>query len=234
VNNDIIISSDSTSIHGADISAAKIYTDSTIGGRFLESNGWEVARGKLPRLFNETVVMPDYLIPKFEDATIELDEYDTTYSGTQKKPDVTVTIDGATFNSGTEYTVSYVNNKDVGTGSVTVTGINDFKNKTKTKNFTITPKPLTITAHDTTISYGSAVPIYRLSYAGFADGENRSTSDLYDTRVTCAYTNVSDTGTYPNYSERIISRQLYNNVRTGCVESDASGGRDGRHSYSCK
>ena len=62
-----------------------------------------------------------------------------TYAGDEKKP--TVTIDG--LKEGTDFTVSYEDNIDVGTAKVIITGIGDYAGSSVTKEFTIdkaTPK----------------------------------------------------------------------------------------------
>jgi hypothetical protein len=46
---------------GADISAAAIRADGTIGGRFTSENGWTTENGKLPGLLGKTVELPEYL-----------------------------------------------------------------------------------------------------------------------------------------------------------------------------
>ena len=53
-------------------------------------------------------------------ATVALAETSYTYDGTEKKPAVTVTVDGTTV-SATEYDVVYSDNVNAGTGKVTVT-----------------------------------------------------------------------------------------------------------------
>ncbi|MCL2817554.1 MAG: hypothetical protein FWD39_04115, partial [Clostridiales bacterium] len=45
---------------GADISAAEILADGTLGGRFTEANGWTVENGKLPG-FGAAVEMPKHI-----------------------------------------------------------------------------------------------------------------------------------------------------------------------------
>ena len=62
-----------------------------------------------------------------------------TYSGSAKKPAVTVTgASGETLVKGTDYTVSYSANKAIGTAKVTVTGTGDYTG-TVTKTFSIVP-----------------------------------------------------------------------------------------------
>ncbi|MCR5793968.1 MAG: leucine-rich repeat protein, partial [Solobacterium sp.] len=62
-----------------------------------------------------------------------------TYTGTEIRPPVTVTVDGTVLAEGTDYTVSYENNINAGTASVTVTGKGNYKG-TITREFTIKPK----------------------------------------------------------------------------------------------
>ena len=69
------------------------------------------------------------------------------YTGKELKPAVTVKakVDGAfvTLKTGSDYTVTYKNNKNVGKASVTVTGTGDYTG-TLTKTFSINPKGTTL------------------------------------------------------------------------------------------
>lgn len=47
-------------VDGADISAADIIADGTIGGRFTSENGWVIENGKLPG-FGASVELPGYI-----------------------------------------------------------------------------------------------------------------------------------------------------------------------------
>jgi hypothetical protein len=49
-----------------------------------------------------------------------------TYNGKAQKPTPTVKVDGVTLKKGTDYEVSYKNNKNAGTATVTITGINGY------------------------------------------------------------------------------------------------------------
>lgn len=64
------------------------------------------------------------------------------YTGKAIKPKVTVKLKGKTLKSGTNYTVSYKNNTNVGTGTITVTGKGSYSGKI-TKSFYILPKQVT-------------------------------------------------------------------------------------------
>ncbi len=73
---------------------------------------------------------------------------DQVYTGAKLKPAVTVKLDGVKLNKGTDYTVSYSNNKAVGTATVTVKGQGSYTGSVS-KTFRIKPKQvagLTLTA----------------------------------------------------------------------------------------
>lgn len=61
------------------------------------------------------------------------------YDGKVKKPTVTVSYKSNTLKNGTDYTVTYSNNKNVGTGKIKITGKGKYDG-TKTVTFTIVPK----------------------------------------------------------------------------------------------
>ena len=69
------------------------------------------------------------------DVTIDRDSF--VYDGTAKEPAVTVKDGEKVLVKGTDYTVIYKNNVNVGTGEVTVTGKGKYSGKTETKTFTI-------------------------------------------------------------------------------------------------
>lgn len=62
-----------------------------------------------------------------------------TYTGYAITPDVVVTMNDRVLNRGTDYTVSYANNTNVGTASMTVTGLGSYSGS-RTINFTIEAK----------------------------------------------------------------------------------------------
>lgn len=69
-------------------------------------------------------------------ADISLKYSSIDYSGEDKKPAVTVTYSGEALNENVDYTVSYSNNVDAGTATVTITGCGNFYGS-KSTNFTI-------------------------------------------------------------------------------------------------
>lgn len=58
-------------------------------------------------------------------AEVSLSRSSFQYDGTAKKPVVTVTHEGAVLTEGVHYTLTYSNNTDLGTATVTITGINN-------------------------------------------------------------------------------------------------------------
>lgn len=75
-------------------------------------------------------------------------KYDTemtkTYTGKAIAPKVKVVINGVTLREGTDYTVTYSNNKKIGNGKIVVKGINAYKN-TATIKLKIRPAKTKIT-----------------------------------------------------------------------------------------
>jgi len=73
-----------------------------------------------------------------ETASLSLEAAEYTYTGSAITPAVTVTdADGNVLAEGTDYEVTYSNNTEAGTATVTVTGIGNYTG-TMTANFTIT------------------------------------------------------------------------------------------------
>ena len=77
--------------------------------------------------------------------TIELSNSSLVYNGTELKPTATVKDGSAVLVEGTDYTLAYTNNVNVGTATVTATGIGNYTG-TQTKEFSITKADMTITA----------------------------------------------------------------------------------------
>lgn len=70
------------------------------------------------------------------DAVITLEQTEYTYKGSYITPAVTVTLSGATLLQDTDYMVSYEDNRDAGTATVTVVGIGSYEDDVST-TFTI-------------------------------------------------------------------------------------------------
>ena len=105
--------------------------------------------------------------------TITVGSYDNVYSGTVKTPSVTVKV-GTNTVPESEYIVSHSNNVDAGTtATVTVTGKEggNYEGSTGSANFTITQKPLTLTAGtDSKVYDGTALEVTNVTSEGLVSG----------------------------------------------------------------
>jgi hypothetical protein len=70
-------------------------------------------------------------------ATITLSETSYVYDGTAKRPQVTVESYGKILTEGTHYSLTYSNNTNVGNATVTVTGMGNYYNGSKSASFAI-------------------------------------------------------------------------------------------------
>ncbi len=127
-------------------------------------------------------------IGAFSDCKVTIPYSSYTYRGRAIKPTVTVKdANGNKLTKGTDYTVSYKNNTDVGTATITVTGKGAYSG-TLTKKFTVKPLDLTSSYAKVAMPYsaytyvaggvkakpsvkfkdGSTIPTtaYSLSYSG--------------------------------------------------------------------
>ncbi len=108
-----------------------------------------------------------------------------TYTGGDITPTVSVSDDGATLTLGTDYTVTYSENKNAGKATVIITGEGIYCGEV-TKNFTINPKAISISWGKTTLTYNGA-PQAPTATAGDLIGE-----DVCTITVTGAETNVGN------------------------------------------
>ena len=68
-----------------------------------------------------------------------------TYTGSSIEPSVTVTLNGKTLKLNEDYTLTYSNNVNVGTATITINGIGNYTGSKKV-NFNIAPKKLDISS----------------------------------------------------------------------------------------
>lgn len=137
-------------------------------------------------------------------ATASLSKTTYTYSGSAAKPSVTVKHGTATLVKGTDYTVSYSNNTNVGTGKVTVTGIGEYSG-TISLTFTINPVIPTISAV-AAVNNGFTVKWNRVStqcngyeirYSTSSSLSGATTKKIASATVTSnSITNIKDRTTY--------------------------------------
>ena len=108
--------------------------------KFVESNGVVTFKMGSVSLYNNVIV---YGGEKLQAKGVSLSKTAYTYSGKAKKPAVTVTFDGKKLKAGSDYTVSYSANKNVGKAKAVVTGKGKYEG-TITKTFKINPKGTSI------------------------------------------------------------------------------------------
>ena len=88
-------------------------------------------------------VNPDSL----KNASVTLSSSSYTYNGNAKCPSVTVKINGKTLTKNIDYKVSYKNNINAGTGSVVISGMNNYTGEVS-KTFKINKAALTISCNN--------------------------------------------------------------------------------------
>lgn len=130
-------------------------------------------------------------------ATISFGSSPIVYNGSAQEPTVTVK-DGNDVISSSEYSVNYSNNNTNAGETVTVTITDNAGGDyivCGSATFTISPKPLTITANDKTITYGDAPTNDGVTYSEFAGTE---TSSVLTGTLSYAYnySQYGDAGSY--------------------------------------
>ncbi len=138
-----------------------------------------------------------------------------TYTGLALTPAVTIMNGAMTLTNGTDYTVSYSNNTNAGTATMTITGMGNYTS-TKTANFTIEKASLTITANDYSINQKDEFPAFEATYNGFVNGETESvmmtlpsfTCSATDTETPGSYTITPSGATAQNYDISYVSGTL--------------------------
>ena len=66
---------------------------------------------------------PEFTLVEIKGTDVVMEGTEFSYTGQAIEPTVTVTVGGTVLTAGTDYTVTYTNNVQPGTGTVTVTGI---------------------------------------------------------------------------------------------------------------
>lgn len=86
--------------------------------------------------------LPAALAVDLSGASVTVSGGNLVYNGQAQQPPVTVTLDGITLHEGTDYTLSYSNNKNAGQGTVTAAGTGAYSGSVST-TFVIEPYTLT-------------------------------------------------------------------------------------------
>lgn len=148
-----------------------------------------------------------YMAPLCIDGfTLSIPDETWVYTGSGITPAVTLKdSSGDTLTEGTDYTVAYTDNTDVGTGTITVTGINDYRG-TLSKEFAIAPQDISqagglVSATQNALTKGSISYVYdgsaqdpSLSYVSLTDSQ-RGEQLLYNSDYGVSYKNDVNAGT---------------------------------------
>ena len=101
--------------------------EATANAFLAEDYYYKDADGKLIDVADDAKIINGYVkVSKGADlseAVITLDQTQFTYSGTEHKPTVIVTVSGKTLTEGKDYTLTFANNVNAGIATVTVRGI---------------------------------------------------------------------------------------------------------------
>ena len=131
---------------------------------------------------------------------------DTSYTGSAIKPAVTVKQNGTDLRSGTDYTITYANNTNAGTATVTVKGTGSYFGE-KVMNFKIKPQSvanLTFSSVSDYVYTGSAItPSVAV--------KNGTKTLAKDTDYTVTYSNNTEPGTA---SVTVKGKGNYNGTKT--------------------
>ena len=125
-----------------------------------------------------------------------------TFDNTEHKPTPTVSKGGTDLTLDKDYTLSYTNNKNAGTATVTVTGIGGYAGSNGSKTFTINPKTLTaamVSLSNFTVTVDANHDTQGYTFNGsnqkpnvtIADAAAKITADDYDI-INAGGTNVGD------------------------------------------
>ena len=126
---------------------------------------------------------------------------DQTYTGSALKPAPTVKIGSTTLKSGTDYTLSYKNNTNVGTATITITGKGNYTG-TRTATFKVVPASLSkatvSTIADQTYT-GRALkpaPMVKIGSTTLKSGTDYTLSYKNNTNVGTATITITGKGNY--------------------------------------
>ncbi|MBQ3498809.1 MAG: hypothetical protein IJA87_06750, partial [Clostridia bacterium] len=161
-------------LKGGEFPNGFVIDETTANALLAEDYYYKDADGKLIDVADDAKIINGYVkVSKgadLADAVITLDETQFTYSGMEHKPTVIVTVGGKTLTEGKDYTLTFANNVNAGTATVTIKAIGqaaggiagggeNIGNSSNsgditesvytgevTKEFAINKKPVTVTA----------------------------------------------------------------------------------------
>ena len=172
---------------------AGVGTDKEVTITELTLSGTSIANYQLAESGQQTTATAA-IIPKSIDVAIISDIPAQVYSGEAITPEFTVTFDGVTLQSGADYTTVFADNVEVGTATITVTGMGIYQGSVQ-KNFTISKAPSVITFDPQPLTLDYTGEAQALVVAGEAEGGTMVYSldgELFTTELP----NGTDAGVY--------------------------------------
>ena len=154
--------------------------------------------------------LTSFLRNKFEIADIPK----KAYTGKEIKPSFKVYCDKKELVKGEDYYVSFENNIDIGTASVTITGINEYENVSKaTQTFSIVPPKVTGLKLDERGTNSLKVSWDKNKYADkYYVQVHRSTGWVKAGTTNSTSFNITDLATASNYKIRVRAYKTVNSV----------------------
>ncbi|GAB2607827.1 hypothetical protein GCM10026987_02010 [Belliella aquatica] len=116
-----------------------------------------------------------------------------SYTGSALTPTVMVKDGTVTLEEDKDFTVTYSNNMNAGTATVTVTGIGNYAGSI-TSSFTIDKHQVTVIAADAERNFGEENPVFTFSYEGLLNDDKRV---AVEPAISTPATSSSLPGTYP-------------------------------------
>lgn len=167
------------------IEGFKIYcTKNTAGEKYAKDNGFSY-----------------YAYNNIASADISLSQSSFDYTGKAIQPDVTVTYNSKLLTLNTDYTISYSNNKNSGTGIVTIKGIGNYRG-IKTASFVINPisaQNATVDSIPTQDYTGKAVkpaPVVQLDGKTLKANTDYKVTYSSNTKIGTGYAQINFCGNY--------------------------------------
>ena len=184
--------------------------------------------------------MPSGMLPWYNLETCDISYTETAeYNGSYIKPEVTISCAGQELEFGTQYTLRYANNKDVGTADIIITGIGECRG-TVTKHFDITKKieNCNITIDSEAIFTGNEVkPNFTVSDGDkeLVEGEDYSVSFINNIGIGTATAVFEGKGYYTDTVDKTFEIVESEHVwDEGVVTIAPTCTEDGVRTYTCK
>ena len=162
-------------------------------------------------------VTTDIELVSISSATVKVS--DQTYTGSALTPLVSVTLNGTTLTRGTDYTVSFSNNTEIGTATVTVTGIGKYTGQAKGYFEIVAPtlnavRGLYFEGSDTdsieiSWDYVQGATKYQVYRATNKYGDYELVSDTYDTEFTDTGLEANTTYYYKVRAYKVINSNIF-------------------------